>query len=33
VEKMGLAARKLILEEHNTSKIIQQLLNFYQHIL
>ena len=32
-EKIGLAAKKLILEEHNTPKIIQQLLGFYQHIL
>lgn len=31
--KIGLAARNLILEEHNTPKIIQQLVNFYQHIL
>ncbi len=31
--KIGLAARDLILEEHNTPKIIQQLVNFYQHIL
>lgn len=31
--QIGLAARDLILEEHNTPKIIQQLVNFYQHIL
>lgn len=30
---IGLNARKLVLEEHNTPKIIQKLLGFYQEIL
>jgi len=31
--KLGMAAQELILQEHNTPKIIHQLVNFYQHIL
>ncbi len=31
--ELGKAAQQLILQEHNTPKIIQQLVNFYQHIL
>jgi len=31
--KLGMAAQELILQEHNTPKIIRQLVNFYQHIL